>query len=114
MRLGGLPPTRSWTLRSTTGWVWPWRSATRRSPIFRCATRSSTCRTAGTTCEAPMLKELLARVRQGYRTLPYPASEPVLPDRFKGKPELDPAACAPDCRACAEACPTGAIAFEGG
>jgi Ni,Fe-hydrogenase III small subunit/formate hydrogenlyase subunit 6/NADH:ubiquinone oxidoreductase subunit I len=61
-----------------------------------------------------MVRELLARLRQGYRTLPYPQIEPVLPDRFRGRPEIDPAACAQDCRACAEACPTNAIAFGGG
>ena len=60
-----------------------------------------------------MLKELLARVRQGYRTIPYPTSPPALPDRFRGRPELDPAACRPDCRACGTACPTGAVRFDG-
>ena len=59
-----------------------------------------------------MLKELIARVRQGYRTTPYPKSSPVLPDRFRGRPELDAAACRPDCRACAAACPTRAIRFD--
>jgi Ni,Fe-hydrogenase III small subunit len=65
------------------------------------------------TCEASMLKELIARLRQGYRTLPYPTTAPVLPDRFRGRPEFGPAACPQECRACATACPTGAIAFEG-
>ena len=60
-----------------------------------------------------MLRELLARIRQGYRTMPYPAGEPVLPDRFRGRPVLDGSACAPDCRACIASCPTGAISGEG-
>ena len=61
-----------------------------------------------------MLKEVAARCRQGYRTTPYPQGEPVLPDRFRGRPQLDFAKCAADCQACATACPTGAIACRQG
>ena len=61
-----------------------------------------------------MLRELAARIRQGYRTMPYPEGEPILPDRFRGKPELDCSACAPHCGACAAACPTTAIARQEG
>ena len=60
-----------------------------------------------------MLRELTARLRQGYRTMPYPEGEPVLPDRFRGKPEVDFSACPADCRACADACPTAAITCDG-
>ncbi len=56
-----------------------------------------------------MLRELVERIRQGYRTMAYPDGEPVLPDRFRGRPVIDGAACPPDCRACVAACPTGAI-----
>ena len=56
-----------------------------------------------------MLDILLARLKQGHRTIPYPAQEPTLPDRFRGRPVVDRAACRPDCRACAEACPTHAL-----
>jgi Ni,Fe-hydrogenase III small subunit/Pyruvate/2-oxoacid:ferredoxin oxidoreductase delta subunit len=56
-----------------------------------------------------MLRELLARYSQGHRTGRYPLQAPVLPDRFRGRPELDPEACPPDCRACVDACPAGAI-----
>jgi Ni,Fe-hydrogenase III small subunit/ferredoxin len=56
-----------------------------------------------------MLRELAARIRQGYRTMPYPEGTPVLPDRFRGKPEIDFSACDADCRACAAACPTAAM-----
>lgn len=61
-----------------------------------------------------MLKELVARLRQGYRTMPYPKGEAILPDRFRGKPAIDAAACAPDCRACVAACATDAIVMWGG
>lgn len=56
-----------------------------------------------------MLKPLLARLRQGHRTIAYPREEPVLPDRFRGLPVIDTAKCPDGCRECAEACPTGAI-----
>lgn len=56
-----------------------------------------------------MLKAMIARVRQGHRTVKFPAAEPVLPDRFKGLPVVDPAKCIDSCRACADVCPTDAI-----
>ena len=50
------------------------------------------------------------RWRQGHRTSDFPRCPPDLPERFRGRPLLDPALCAADCRACIDACPTGALA----
>src|SRR5215831_2021218 len=61
-----------------------------------------------------MLQIGLARLRQGRRTIAYAADAPVLPDRFRGLPLVDSSKCADGCRACAEACPTDAIAINEG
>jgi Ni,Fe-hydrogenase III small subunit/ferredoxin len=59
-----------------------------------------------------MLEIPLARWKQGHRTIPYPAQEPTLPDRFRGLPIVDASKCALGCRDCAEACPTRAISID--
>jgi len=41
-----------------------------------------------------MLKIIRARLQQGHRTAPYPRVAPTMPDRFHGRPRLDPARCA--------------------
>jgi len=56
-----------------------------------------------------------ARWLQGYRTMKYPdGPPPELPARFAGRPAVDGARCGRDCRACAAACPTGALATAAG
>ena len=59
-----------------------------------------------------MLKALIARLKEGHRTIPFPKGEPALPDRFRGIPVIDASRCADGCRACAAACPTEAILLE--
>src|SRR5438034_226411 len=56
-----------------------------------------------------MIKVLAARFKQGHRTVSYPDTPPVLPDRFRGAPLLAPEKCPEGCRSCVEACPTDAI-----
>jgi Ni,Fe-hydrogenase III small subunit/NAD-dependent dihydropyrimidine dehydrogenase PreA subunit len=52
---------------------------------------------------------LRTRLRLGRQTIPYPDGPVRLPERFRGRPALDPARCPPACTACAAACPTGAV-----
>ena len=60
-----------------------------------------------------MIKILLARLRQGHRTIRYPKGDPpALPDRFRGRPRIDAARCPAGCSECRKACPTGAILAE--
>ncbi|HEY8504391.1 MAG TPA: NADH-quinone oxidoreductase subunit NuoB [Gemmataceae bacterium] len=61
-----------------------------------------------------MFRVIRERLRQGFRTTDFPRSLPVLPDRFRGMPAIDASKCPDGCRACAEACPTGAISAENG
>ena len=56
-----------------------------------------------------MLRALLSRFRQRHRTLAYPRVAPTLPDRFRGRPLIDPTRCPPTCSACVSTCPTQAL-----
>lgn len=60
-----------------------------------------------------MFDVLLARWKQGHRTMRYPAGPPPeLPERFAGRPTIEAAKCEPECRRCVDVCPTGAVAFD--
>jgi Ni,Fe-hydrogenase III small subunit/Pyruvate/2-oxoacid:ferredoxin oxidoreductase delta subunit len=59
-----------------------------------------------------MFKLLKARLHQGYQTSRFPEAEIKLPERFRGKPVLDPAPCQENCSACAAVCPTQAITLD--
>ncbi len=50
-----------------------------------------------------------ARLRQKNRTMAWPDRPARLPDRFRGRPILQPSLCPEGCRSCVDACPTAAI-----
>ena len=56
-----------------------------------------------------MISFVRARLRQGYRTIPIVDRGDVLPAAYRGRPSLAEGECPADCRACVDACPTGAL-----
>ncbi len=60
-----------------------------------------------------MIAILKARLRLGKQTVAYPDGPARFPERFRGRPVLDPARCAAGCTACADSCPAEAIAAPG-
>jgi len=53
------------------------------------------------------------RLRLGRQTIAYPTGPVRLPERFRGRPAVEAGRCRDGCRACAEVCPTEAIAGAG-
>jgi Ni,Fe-hydrogenase III small subunit/formate hydrogenlyase subunit 6/NADH:ubiquinone oxidoreductase subunit I len=65
-------------------------------------------------CEVQMLDIVMARMKQGHRTVAYPAKPPTLPDRFRGLPMINQSCVEGACGACVAVCPVGALAYQGG
>ncbi len=58
-----------------------------------------------------MIKTLCARLKQGYRTQPFPPVKDVLPERYLGMPYISSEASKEDYEKCKVVCPTDAIGF---
>ncbi|MBU1153139.1 NADH-quinone oxidoreductase subunit NuoB [bacterium] len=56
-----------------------------------------------------MLQIIRTRLKQGHRTIPFPAKPPELPKAFRGRPMIDQTKCRQECHSCTDACPTDAI-----
>ncbi len=56
-----------------------------------------------------MYNILKTRLKQGYRTSSFPGKEPVLPEKFSGRPVFDPSKCQKNCQVCIDICPTQAL-----
>jgi Ni,Fe-hydrogenase III small subunit/ferredoxin len=61
-----------------------------------------------------MLKIIVERLRQGHRTGKYPRQDPVLPGRFRGRPNLKAELCPAECQECVARCPYGTLSKENG
>ena len=62
-----------------------------------------------------VLDTLLHRLKRGCETMAYPGGPaPALPDRHGGALRVDADKCTSGCRACADVCPTEAIATPAG
>lgn len=59
-----------------------------------------------------MIKALLARIKQGYRTKPFPFAEPSLPESFAGLPVISKEKCTDD--SWTSVCPTKAVSVTDG
>jgi Ni,Fe-hydrogenase III small subunit/formate hydrogenlyase subunit 6/NADH:ubiquinone oxidoreductase subunit I len=60
-----------------------------------------------------VIEILKARLALGKQTIAYPDGPARFPERFRGRPVLDPARCEQGCKACVEVCPTGAVREPG-
>jgi len=58
-----------------------------------------------------MFKTIFTRLKQKFRTLPFPEKEPQLVDKFQGCPEINVKKCNL-CQECCNICPTAAISHD--
>lgn len=59
-----------------------------------------------------MIDIIKARIHQKHRTIRFPdGPPPPVPDRLRGRLQIDTALCPKGCRVCADACPVDAISF---
>jgi Ni,Fe-hydrogenase III small subunit/NAD-dependent dihydropyrimidine dehydrogenase PreA subunit len=56
-----------------------------------------------------MLSIIKTRLKQGYRTSLFPGAEPLLPEKFIGRPTFDSNKCQGHCQDCIDICPTQAL-----
>jgi Ni,Fe-hydrogenase III small subunit/NAD-dependent dihydropyrimidine dehydrogenase PreA subunit len=61
-----------------------------------------------------VIEVLVARLKQGHRTVRYPVAPAVLPDRLRGLLAIDRERCDASCSVCVDVCPTEALARKGG
>lgn len=61
-----------------------------------------------------MFRVIRERLKQKKRTIPFPVSDPILPERYRGFPVLNRERCAghEGCKACVQACPTHALSYD--
>ncbi len=59
-----------------------------------------------------MIRALLARIQQKHRTIGFPKTEPLIPERFCGRPEINQTICPKNCKICVEICPVNALKKE--
>jgi Ni,Fe-hydrogenase III small subunit/formate hydrogenlyase subunit 6/NADH:ubiquinone oxidoreductase subunit I len=60
-----------------------------------------------------VIEILKARLKLGKQTVAYPDGPARFPERFRGRPVLDPALCEQGCTACVDVCPTAAVREPG-
>ncbi len=60
-----------------------------------------------------MFHTIISRLKQSYRTYPFPDKPPALPERFIGRPIIRSANCG-DCTVCIQTCPVDAVSIQDG